>query len=97
MKLLCTLSKKRLTLIISIGIALVAAGGYGAYIATRPASLPPLSDEPTPAQQQTQHKTDAATKESFLDSNTNHDTNTTKDTSHHPSSARASPNISEAY
>ena len=96
MKLLRTLSKKRLTLIISIGIALIAAGGYGAYIATRPAPLPPLSDEPTPAQRQTQHKTDAATKESFLDSNTNHDTNTTKDTSH-PSSARANPNLSEAY
>lgn len=80
MKLLRTLSKKRLTLIISIGIALVAAGGYGAYIATRPASLPPLSDEPTPAQKQTQHKTDAATKESFLDNN-NHNADNTKDTS----------------
>ena len=81
MKLLRTLSKKRLTVIISIGIALVAAGGYGAYIATRPAPLPILSDEPTPSQKQTQHKTDAATKESFLDNNTDHNTTNTKDTS----------------
>ncbi len=81
MKSLRTLSKKRLTVIISIGIALVAAGGYGAYIATRPAPLPPLSDEPTPTQKQTQHKTDAATKESFLDNNTDHNTTNAKDTS----------------
>lgn len=81
MKLLRTLSKKRLTLIISIGIALITAGSYGAYIATRPAPLPPLSDEPTPAQRQTQHKTDAATKESFLDNNNDHNADNTKDTS----------------
>ena len=81
MKLLRPLSKKRLTFIISIGIALVAAGGYGAYIATRPVPLPPLSDEPTPTQKQTQHKTDAATKESLLDNNTDHNTTNAKDTS----------------
>ena len=81
MKLLRPLSKKRLTFIISIGIALVAAGGYGAYIATRPVPLPPLSDEPTPTQKQTQHKTDAATKESFLDNNTDHNTTNAKDPS----------------
>ena len=81
MKLLRTLSKKRLTLIISSGIAHIAAGGYSAYRPTRPAPLPPLSDEPTPTQKQTQHKTDAATKESFLDNNTDHNTTNTKDTS----------------
>ena len=100
MKLLRPLSKKRLTVIISIGIALVTAGGYGAYIATRPAPLPPLSDEPTPAQKQTQHKTDATTKESFLDNNTDHNTTNTKDTSqqrHHPGSARASPSLGQAH
>ena len=81
MKSLRTLSKKRLTVIISIGLALIAAGGYGAYIATRPAPLPTLSDEPTPAQKQTQHKTDTATKESFLDNNNDHNADNTKDTS----------------
>lgn len=81
MKSLRTLSKKRLTVIISISLALIAAGGYGAYIATRPAPLPTLSDEPTPAQKQTQHKTDTATKESFLDNNNDHNADNTKDTS----------------
>lgn len=81
MKSLRTLSKKRLTVIISIGLALIAAGGYGAYIATRPTPLPTLSDEPTPAQKQTQHKTDTATKESFLDNNNDHNADNTKDTS----------------
>ncbi len=61
---------RRTVIIACLGVAVIAGSLYVYSLLSRP-SLPQLKDEATPAQKQTEQKTNATTKQDFLDSQTN--------------------------